>query len=53
MESLAQALHGLRMVAPDPSVLAGGLTKMIAHIRNQYPDPLFKTQMADLVVGRV
>ena len=33
------------MVAPDPPVLAGGLTKMTGHILNQKPDPLFKTQM--------
>ena len=33
------------MVAPDPTVLAGALTKMTNHILSQNPDPMFRTQM--------
>ena len=33
------------MVAPDPSVLPNGLTKMAAQVSNHHPDPLFRTQM--------
>ena len=33
------------MVAPDPSVLSNGLTKMTAQVLSHHPDPLLRTQM--------